>query len=301
MTFTAFFLIVLSATLHAAWNLLAKKNRLTLSFYLLMSMMATLMWLHVQFWTPVHMTELPVKFWGFLALSIASDWLYCWGLIRTYRKMEMSAAYPVMRALPILLTTLLIGCLGWGTPLGAAAKVGILVVFAGCLLMPLRRLSELRVGNYLNSGMLFIFLTACGTTGYTVFDSRAQRAMAEAAAEVSGPILSMTYYSTRSITLSTSLLLVVVLTAKHRATLKEYWRKRERTALLAGVFASCTYILVLLAMNYVSNVSYVQVFRQLGLPIGMAAGIFFLGERGAKIRYAGVILILAGLLLSILK
>lgn len=299
MSFTAFFLIVLSATLHAAWNLLAKKNRLTLPFYMLISAVATATWLHVQFWTPVHLTELPWKFWGFLALSQASDFLYCWGLIHTYRKMEMSAAYPVVRALPILLTVFVTGCFGWGTLLSAAAKTGILIVFAGCLLMPLKRFAEFRLANYLNRGMLFIFLTACGTTGYTVFDSRAQKAMAEAAAEVSKPIVSMTYYSTRALTLCCCLSLAVFLTGKNREILKGYWKKRDKSPLLAGAFASCSYILVLLAMNYVDNVSYVQVFRQLGLPIGMAAGIFFLGEHGTRTKYAGVALILLGLLLSI--
>ena len=79
------------------------------------------------------------------------------------------------------------------------------------------------------------------------------------------------------------------------------WKERNYTPLLAGVFAGVTYILVLLAMNHVDNVSYVQVFRQLGLPIGMAAGVLILKERCTVTKTVGILLILLGLALSVLR
>ena len=69
----------------------------------------------------------------------------------------------------------------------------------------------------------------------------------------------------------------------------------------AGICASMTYVLVLLAMNYVSNVSFVQVFRQLGLPLGMLGGMVVLKEKVPPIKWAGVALIVAGLALTVLK
>ena len=72
------------------------------------------------------------------------------------------------------------------------------------------------------------------------------------------------------------------------------------TPLLAGVFAGLTYILVLIAMNYVTNVSYVQGFRQLGLVIGMLEGIFILKERCTLTRVLGITLIVSGLVLTVL-
>lgn len=53
MTLTAFMLIVLSAGLHASWNMVARKNRMTVPFYAVICTTAMLAWLHVQFWTPV--------------------------------------------------------------------------------------------------------------------------------------------------------------------------------------------------------------------------------------------------------
>ncbi|MBO7329253.1 MAG: hypothetical protein J6W00_10840, partial [Lentisphaeria bacterium] len=69
----------------------------------------------------------------------------------------------------------------------------------------------------------------------------------------------------------------------------------------AGLFASFTYITVLLAMNYVSNVSYVQVFRQIGLIFGMAGGIIILKEHCSLPKIVGAALILFGLVLTVLK
>ena len=50
-------------------------------------------------------------------------------------------------------------------------------------------------------------------------------------------------------------------------------------------------------MQFVTSVTYIQAFRQLSLPIGVLAGIFLLHERCPLPKIAGVILIVAGLLL----
>ena len=119
MSLIAFFLIVISAGLHASWNLVAKKNRMTIPFYALICTSAMLFWLHIQFWTPISLFGLPWKFWMFLVLSVLFDVFYCIGLMQIYKRMEMATAYPVMRALPIILTALATSLLGWGKPLNS--------------------------------------------------------------------------------------------------------------------------------------------------------------------------------------
>ena len=102
MSFLAFILIVFSAVLHASWNLLGKRSTMSISFYTAMCITACMVWLHVQFWTPVNIFRLPGEFFLFLILSVVSDICYCLGLVRAYRTMEMSTAYPMMRALPLV-------------------------------------------------------------------------------------------------------------------------------------------------------------------------------------------------------
>ena len=75
---------------------------------------------------------------------------------------------------------------------------------------------------------------------------------------------------------------------------------RNFTPVLTGMCSSTAYGLILLAMNFVTNVSFIQPLRQLSLPLGMMLGVIFLGEKVYKIRIAGIICILAGILLSAL-
>lgn len=302
MSLMAFVLIVVSAGLHASWNLVAKKNRMTIPFYALICTSAMLFWIHVQFWTPVSLAGLPGTFWMFLMLSVFSDVLYCAGLMQIYKRMEMATAYPVMRALPIILTALATSLLGWGKPLTVFSYLGFFVVFCGALLMPQNSFSDFKLSNYLNRNMLFILVVACGTTGYTIFDSQAQKILSGFIQDIAAPIRSLTYYSTRGIMLSSTLWLVCLSMKTTRKDIVEMVTgKTWRQGILAGIFASFSYALVLCAMNYVTNVSYVQVFRQLGLPIGMGLGVLILKERCTATKILGVILILSGLAVSVIR
>ena len=300
MSFTAFFLLLLSVTFHASWNLVAKKSATTIAFYTVICMTSALCWLHLQFWTPVNVLGLPGKYYIFMACSVLSDLIYCCGLVHAYRTMERSTADPMMRSLPLLLTAALTTLLGWGKPLTAMALAGMAVVFAGCLMMPLNDFRNFRISNYINSHLLFILLVACGTTGYTVFDSQAQQIMRSELPDISKPVMALTYYSSRGIVLTLTLFTTVFLLKNERANLKRLITERNWTPVLAGLFATFSYGLVLIAMNYVSNVSYVQVFRQLGLLVGVAGGILILKERCSVPKISGSLLIVTGLIMTVL-
>ena len=302
MTVTAFLLILLSAGLHASWNMVAKKNRMTVPFYTVICTTAMMFWIHVQFWTPVVVWSLPGKFWLMLYASVFSDAIYCLGLMEIYKRMEMATAYPVMRSLPIILTTLAATLLGWGKPLTAVSCLGFLIVFFGAFIMPLNSFSDFKLSHYLNMNMLFILVAACGTTGYTIFDSQAQHVLKSCAQEIPASLRSLTYYSTRGMALSSTLWLICFLFKSNRQDLLAFRdRKLLKQGILAGIFASFSYLLVLCAMNYVTNVTYVQVFRQLGLPIGMVLGVLILKEHCTLNKIIGLVLILTGLIISVLN
>ena len=113
-------------------------------------------------------------------------------------------------------------------------------------------------------------------------------------------MLSLTFYSTRSISLTVFLLTVVMLYPGEVQNFKNILKNQRSWVLLAGLFASFTYATVLLAMNYVTNVSYVQVFRQLGLIFGLLGGIIILKERCSAPKITGTLLIIAGLVITVL-
>jgi uncharacterized membrane protein len=68
----------------------------------------------------------------------------------------------------------------------------------------------------------------------------------------------------------------------------------------AGILILGTYALVVWAMAYADDVSYVVAFRQISIPMGVALGWYFLGEALHGPKVVGVLTILAGLLLVVL-
>ena len=51
-------------------------------------------------------------------------------------------------------------------------------------------------------------------------------------------------------------------------------------------------------MGFVTNVSYIQAFRQMSLPLGVLAGILILKESHPPVKLAGIALVVGGLLLT---
>ncbi len=300
MTLLAFFLIIASAGLHASWNMIAKKSRMTLGFYAVLGSVGAIWSSFVRFVTPLSYFSMPGKFYLTLAGMLAGEFLYGFGLVFAYRALDMSTAYPMMRSLPLVFIAAITTFCGLGAPLTPCAMAGMAVLFAGCLLMPLQKFSDFKFGNYLNRGMFFIIMVACGTTLYTIFDKLSQNVMREAFPEVAKPMISMTYYSFRAVTLSIALWIVALSIPSTRAEVAEMWRRRSWLPILAGMCSSLTYLLVLMAMNFVTNVSYVQAFRQVGLLIGMLEGIFILKEKCTVTKIVGIVLILGGLAMMVL-
>jgi drug/metabolite transporter (DMT)-like permease len=296
----AFVLILCSVAFHASWNLIAKKVAMSVAFYTLLCTTA-LACSHIAFyWTPVEYFSLPREFYIFTILTVISDCTYCMGLVGAYRRMDMSTAYPLMRSLPLLLTMLLTMVLGWGAKLPWYAVIGMVLAFVGCMCMPLKKFSDFNWKYYLSGNIFFVLLAACGTTGYTVFDSKAQGVMAAAYPELSKVVISLSYYGFRGVFLVTALTTIVMLNREERKNWFDFWKKRNFWPMLGGVAGAFAYGTVLVAMNYVSNVTYVQMLRLLALPLGLFTGIFILKERGTVSKFTGVALILTGLLLTIL-
>ena len=301
MTFLAFVLIFLSTGLHASWNLLAKKAHMSIPFYATICVVDALMGAWIFFTLPPGLPQLGRGFYAALVGTALGESVYCLGLILAYRKMDMSSAYPMMRSLPLLLTALVTALCGWGDPLSVLAKFGMCVVFAGCLIMPLNKFSDFRLSSYLDRKIVFVLMAACGTTAYTIFDSRGQELMRECMPQVSKTMIACTYYELRSLAVLIPVGIFAFAIPAARRAAAELRKTGIGMAVLAGVFAGLTYILVLAAMNHVNNVSYVQGFRQLGLVIGMLEGIFILKERCTLTKVLGVTLIVSGLVMTVIK
>ncbi len=195
MTFTAFLLILTSAVFHATWNLLSKAHRPSLVFYMQASMTAALLWLgFVIVGVPqISWSTLPWMFYVMITGSFICEVIYFTGLANAYKRADISMAYPMARALPVLFTALLTLIFHIGKPLDSFDITGMLLIFAGCFIMPMQNIKQLTIKNYLNKNFIFILMAACGTTGYTIFDSQALKYLKEAFPPEKNILMSCTY------------------------------------------------------------------------------------------------------------
>jgi uncharacterized membrane protein len=92
-------------------------------------------------------------------------------------------------------------------------------------------------------------------------------------------------------------LLLVCCNKTERREFGRLLKNRSLSPILTGICSSAAYVLILLAMNFVSNVSYIQAFRQLSLPLGVLAGILILKESHSIPKLLGTLIILAGLII----
>ena len=64
---------------------------------------------------------------------------------------------------------------------------------------------------------------------------------------------------------------------------------------MAGILSSLAYLLILLAMLKTTQLSFLQAFRQMSLPIGLMLGIIILKEPAYRPKRAGCAMIVTGL------
>ena len=187
---------------------------------------------------------------------------------------------------------------GIGTPPSGLALGGMGIIFAGCILLPLKTMRDFHWKTYASKAIFFILMIAAGTTGYTILDSQAS-AMLQALPGETTLIKSLVYLFFIELGIALSLAGYVAMIPLERQEFKRLFL-RSPYPLLTGLCSSSAYALILLAMGRVSNVSYIQAFRQMSLPLGVLAGIVLLKETPAKPKLAGVALIVIGLVITAL-
>lgn len=300
MALFAILLIAVSATAHASWNLICKAKAPSAAFFLLLTDVTLLAGAPVFFtkYTGA-VTGLPLTFWLMMILTGLFQTGYYVGLANAYRLGEVSIAYPLARSIPLLLTPLVTACFALGKMPGPLALWGMAVIFCGGMLLPHTKFSDVtNWRKYLNASLLFAVTAAICITGYTVIDREGLRIMEEKAVVANGLESAFFFLYLENIAIAAWLTPYVLSIRKERAALKEQLCSGRQFAYPAAASFLCNgaYLLVLWAMQFVDNVSYIQAFRQLSIPLGAALGICLLHEKITRPKLAGLILIVIGLI-----
>lgn len=295
MNLTAFLLIFMSVFMHAAWNFMSKKDSPSIAFYMLAAFAASLFFIPAAFCSGIDFVLLPGKFWWLFLISNFFEILYFVALSYGYRKGDISLVYPLGRSLPILLIAVITAIFGIGKTPSPVALAGMGVIFCGCMIMPLKKWNDFKLTTYCNKLLFWVIMIAIGTTGYTIFDNIVTEVLAEIPAR-NALMRTLFYIFIVEAGITVTLIFPVFMRKKEREELKKIYR--SYSPYVAGIFSALAYVLVLLAMRHVSNVSYVQAFRQMSLPIGVLAGIFILKESCTAPKITGIVMVITGLVMT---
>ena len=305
MTLTAFIFIFSSIILHSLWHFLCKSSgKASMSFYALFSTSLFLTMLPGALLSGVFF-NLPSEVICFAFLGAFCGAVCNAGMMLGYKYSDISLAYPAARALPVFFTMAATGILGLGKPLSVTAVIGMLIIFSGCIAMAFsngdKNKSPLQKILSIKKGLIGILIASLATTGYTIVDSYGIKAILSAFPDNNRFFVTCSYSCIREL-LAMTLMWTGVLLRRMAGTEKGLVKDLAVTyhPYLAGVFAALAYVLILLAMNNVTNVSFVQAFRQLSLPVSALLGLWILKEKITLFRWCALGTIMFGLMLSLL-
>ena len=304
MSWTAFLLIAASIAMHSLWHFLCKSSgKSSWAFFALFSTSLFLTMLPFALCSGI-LFKLDHQTLKYVLTSSIFATLGDLGLMLAYKYSDISLAYPMARALPVFMTMAGTMLFGWGKNLGQTAIAGMLIIFAGCMLMALSNNNSGRSLRekfaFIRKGLPGILLAAFATTAYTIMDSFGVKSILESFPESNKILAAGTYSCIRESLVTITMWLgagALAIAGKDNGNLKSLTKVYHPYA--AGIFAALAYVLILISMNYVSNVSYVQSFRQLSLPLSAFLGYFILKEKITKLRWLALLLIMSGLLLSV--
>jgi len=298
MTLTAAILLLISAVSHAGWNYLSKKEHPTAAFFFVANTIGVIFIFPILLYYGNQIPLIPKSVWIFIAMSGFFLAAYLAALAGAYRAGDISVAYPLARSLPVIFVFLITLIFGKGKPLGAWIVIGIILVVAGCMILPLKALRGFRFSNYKNICCLLAVMAAVGIAGYTVTDDAALRTLREMPGMPWDPVdATLVYMVLEGISCSIWQFLIVAFDSRERKNLIDVLHDFKSAAAITGIGIYLTYGLVLASMNYVTNVTYVAAFRQLSIPLGALFGMVLLKEPRYVPKVIGVVIIFIGLTL----
>jgi drug/metabolite transporter (DMT)-like permease len=193
--------------------------------------------------------------------------------------------------------------LGRGEMITMPGLFGMVLVAAGCLILPMRSFSHRfppapAASPSRKSALLLALIAAIGTTGYTVIDDHALSLLRQLPSLAQSSVqVTILYTYLEGITISIWLAVLVLAVPSERRELSALTPQTWFTAALAGIFMLLAYGLVLIAMAYVRDVSYVSAFRQTSIPIGALIGLLLEKEKAYPPKLVGILAISFGLAL----
>lgn len=277
-----FSLVLLSALLHAFWNILVKRSSEPTLYLAVCKVVESLVFL-IPFliyyaYAPYGIEALP---WIMVAAVLV--FLNYLLLTQAYQRMDMSLVYPVARSSTLFLPAL--AYIVFGETIDRYGVMAIILITLGVLSMqlPSLKLSECRqfISSLFQPGMLFAFGAAFTVALYTLWD--------KAAIQHVHPFLY--FYSYTLIT--GAIFSVIILKRYSYVQARELWCNNKGSITVVAIANTAAYLLVLYALSH-SKATYVGALRQSSLVFGLILSWHFLHETLNLPKLAGTLVIALG-------
>lgn len=286
MSTLAFTLIIISALMHALWNLLVKRSRHKTVF---------IWWMFVAsgglFTLALPLVPEPFRWPGAETMLMLATGAVCFVLYhlfngRAYRGGDLSVVYPLSQTsmiyVPLWGVTLL------GERLSMLGVGGILLVifgtysiqlqslFPGEMVRPFRNLRIPAVRDALAAGFIYSIGSIAEKTGVKNY--------------------SPLYFTYILVLIMFVLMSCNMMRSKYRALIGEELREHWRLILCSGPVMMASFLTFRYGLN-MSPVSYAIPVRQISIVCGVLIGIIFLRESFGRIRLISAMFIMAGAVL----
>jgi drug/metabolite transporter (DMT)-like permease len=272
-------LVLGSAVLHAAWNLLAKGARGGAAFVWLGGLAAALIYTPVALgWALWRGGEVSAAGVAFMAGSGAIHSGYFLALQRGYATGDLSLVYPLARGTGPLLSVIAAVALLGERP-GIAALAGAALIVLGVLSLA----SGLRRGR-VGAATAYALLTGALIASYTLWDAHAVTTLGQS------PLL---YYWGSEVARAA---LLAPVGLRDPGAVRTAWQADRLAVLGVAVLSPLAYVLVLVALT-LAPVSLVAPAREASIVIGALLGASVLGEGHVRRRALAAVVILAGIAL----
>ena len=264
-------LVLLSAVLHASWNLVVKASRDRLAAAWMQTTIGALVF------APVLIVQgIPSERWGSLAVSAVFHLGYALTLVAAYDRGDLSVVYPIARGSAPLLVMLGAALLLDDTP--GAGGVAAVILIAGGILSMVRRS---------RGGVAWALVCGGFIAGYTLVDGSAVRTDGG----------SLRYVVTLIGLNAITLLIVMVIRRTPSAMLETVRRDGWRNA-FAGSASVVAYALVLTAARW-APLGLVSAVRETSVILGALGGWLLLKEPFGPARLRASALIAVGLMVLV--
>ncbi len=277
----AIVLLMISAGMHAWWNLILKQSPikyLAMNWQVLLSGAAALL--------ALFLVGLPPSvLWGFAVLSALLEAMYFFLLMYAYTDHDFSLIYPIARgAAPALVVLWAAFFLKEMPTIGGLLGIGLIIFGMG--IIGWTNLGSVFTARPQLRGILLALGVALLISLYTIVDGMAVKAYPQSSLAYALSMFAlMPFFTTPVVSYRFGI-----------KTILQAWHVHPGRLLLGGVLGVVAYTTALFAYSF-APLNYSEAIREVSVVIGAFLGWRFLGETMGGIRLIGAAVIFLGIAL----